>query len=239
MAKELTIRIKIHYGKPPEQPKDDFESIKSIITKVTAAIIGILAIIIVFLPDNEEPTKQDTATQKNITTMNKQPSPTNPPLQPKAVSAKPSPTTKKKFDDLLKNKISLIPQKKPQPTEQVEQNKKVITANQTIKTQLTSGVKKLKPIDNLGSTISPINNKHTSTIYYHTIIEGQKGNKLTHRWIYKDRTVANITSDITQTKQIMYSSKKITKGMTGNWQIQILDQRNNVLKSDNFTFIAK
>lgn len=241
MAKELTIRIKIHHGKVSEPVDDDSpEGLTIIIAKVIAAIVAVLAIIIVILPDDSPVSdpksnqQEVTHTQKSaiekqkaqiaVTTSSfKQPpeiSITEAIQNPKVVANSTKPKQKSQTSH---------PNTKPY---QVKANKQLIT------TQFTSGIKKLKPIDNLGRTIK-LKNNNTSKIYYHTVIEGQKGKKLTHRWIYNGKTVANISSQILQDRQIMHSSKTVSKYMTGKWSVQIVDQQNNTMKSDSFTLVIR
>ncbi len=102
--------------------------------------------------------------------------------------------------------------------------------------QFTSGIKRLKPIDDLGTQIKPIAGKFTRSIYYYTIIKNQKGKKLTHKWEQNGKQRASISSQITQNRQIMYSSKKITTNMTGEWKVSVIDEAGNILKVDRFNY---
>ena len=249
MAKELTIRIKIHYGEPPKPPEEKIDDTKSIIAKVIAATIIALSIII--FTANYTETGTETGTKTNIANSEDKEAVSEPEIEaetktPAAVTstttaAKPNNSASKHINSKLttkqQSKIAVKPTVQQQP-QTAKQTTKTFTANQGIKSQFTSGIKKLKPIDNLGNKIRLKNNK-TSKIYYYTVIEGQKGNKLTHRWIYNGKSVANISSKITQKRQVMYSSKTVTRNMAGTWQVLILNHKGNILSSAMFTLTTQ
>ncbi|THB73835.1 MAG: DUF2914 domain-containing protein [Gammaproteobacteria bacterium] len=239
MAKELTIRIKIHHGQQPLPAEEQETTLVPIIAKVIAAAVIIISIIIMAFPKNEV-TTEDTLTEE--TTLQKQTTQVQQTVQSKF---KPEPQPALQAQQPFSNnateaKVAANLNKKSAPLQGMQPSRsKTTIANLNISAQFTSGINKLKPIDNLGSNIYPLNDKSVSTVYYYTVINNQKGKRLTHRWIYNGKTLAKIASKITQQKQIMYSSKRITKKMSGGWRVEIIDQSGKTLQSNSFTFISK
>ncbi len=149
----------------------------------------------------------------------------------KNLSSRPAPITNPTITQ-AQSKSLTPPSQTPSPTP----NPSLPTNPADIAGQFTSGIKRLKPIDDLGTQIKPIAGKFTRSIYYYTIIKNQKGKKLTHKWEQNGKQRASISSQITQNRQIMYSSKKITTNMTGEWKVSVIDEAGNILKVDRFNY---
>ncbi len=262
MAEQLIIRIKLHHqqldhGQPAEiHEEDNLSNFKPLIAKIIAAIVAVVAIIFVILPDSETPPALQVTKQKSQTTMTKN--------QKTDATERYQDQANQSTQNLAKP-VPLVALKKqstaskPTPIREITNTLKIANTQEITKAQaklqkspissptknltpaeitgqFTSGIKKLKPIDNLGAQIKPIEGKFTRSIYYYTIIKNQKGKKLTHKWEQNGKQRASIASQITQNRQVMYSSKKITNNMTGEWKVSVIDEAGNILKVDSFNY---
>jgi len=94
---------------------------------------------------------------------------------------------------------------------------------------LSTGVKKREPIDNIDS-ISYTKKR----VYLFTEIENMKGKYVTHVWYYNENPVFKKRFKIKGSSWRIWTSKKITKYMVGNWRGVILDDDGNALLTKYF-----
>lgn len=73
-------------------------------------------------------------------------------------------------------------------------------------------------------------------IYFFSNIRNLAGDRITHRWLYKDKIKAEISFDIEGERWRVWSSKNIWHTWTGEWMVEVVDQLDNVLlvKTINF-----
>lgn len=64
---------------------------------------------------------------------------------------------------------------------------------------------------------------------------GAEGASVTHRWIYADKTVAEVKLDVKGSPWRVWSSKGIAPAQKGAWKVEIADEAGNVLKTVEFT----
>jgi hypothetical protein len=115
----------------------------------------------------------------------------------------------KKADELASNKVM---------------NKVVYRA------QLTSSIISREPIDN----IDALHLQKQTALYFFTEIHGKNNKKIIHRWVFKQKNMAEITHNIGGDKWRTYSSKNFDDTMVGQWTVQVIDENNNVLKTIPF-----
>jgi len=74
-------------------------------------------------------------------------------------------------------------------------------------------------------------------VYAHTRIVGMdSGGSVVHRWIYKDKTMAEVTLDVGGPDWRTWSSKTIDPLWTGQWKVQIIDASDgSVMETLEFT----
>ncbi len=79
-------------------------------------------------------------------------------------------------------------------------------------------------------------NDSLGKIYFFTNVRNLAGNKITHRWIYKDKVKAEISFNIKGNRWRVWSSKNIWHTWTGKWVVEVLDQQGQILlvKTINF-----
>jgi len=73
-------------------------------------------------------------------------------------------------------------------------------------------------------------------IYFFTNVRQLSGDRITHRWIYQNKTKAEISFDIKGDRWRVWSSKNIWHTWTGKWTVEVVDQLGKVLlvKTINF-----
>lgn len=64
---------------------------------------------------------------------------------------------------------------------------------------------------------------------------GAEGASVTYRWIYADKTVAEVKLDVKGSPWRVWSSKGIAPGQKGAWKVEIADDAGKVLKAVEFT----
>jgi len=73
-------------------------------------------------------------------------------------------------------------------------------------------------------------------IYFFTNIRHLTGDKITHRWIYKDKVKAEVSFDIKGERWRVWSSKNLWYTWTGQWKVEVVNQQNEILLTEIFEF---
>ena len=93
------------------------------------------------------------------------------------------------------------------------------------------GVEKKVPID----IIEELDNS-LSKIYFFTNIRNLRGKKITHRWIYGDRVMADVGFEIGGSRWRVWSSKNIWHTWIGEWRVQVLVDDETILYEKQFNY---
>ncbi len=67
------------------------------------------------------------------------------------------------------------------------------------------------------------------------ITGGAEGASIAHRWIYADKTVAEVKFPVKGSPWRVWSSKGIAPGQKGAWNVDVVDDAGKVLKTVEFT----
>jgi hypothetical protein len=73
-------------------------------------------------------------------------------------------------------------------------------------------------------------------IYFFTNIRHLIGDKITHRWIYKNKVKAEISFSIKGDRWRVWSSKNIWHTWTGQWKVEVVNQKNEILLTKTFEY---
>lgn len=73
-------------------------------------------------------------------------------------------------------------------------------------------------------------------IYFFTNIRNLSGDKITHRWSYKDKVKAEISFDIKGNRWRVWSSKNLWHTWTGQWKVEVLNQHGQRLLTKIFEY---
>lgn len=101
--------------------------------------------------------------------------------------------------------------------------------------QFSTNVVDREPVDRVGSAF-PTNGEPFRTLYYFTELENMSGETVIHRWEYNGSVISEISFNIGSDRWRTWSSKQLTRGLTGQWRVSIVDARGRVLRSDSFFY---
>jgi len=107
-------------------------------------------------------------------------------------------------------------------------------AGSVARAQLTSAISNNEPIDK----ITALSNDQTR-IYFFTDVRNLGGQKITHRWEYKGKVMAEIPLEVGGSPWRTYSSKTLDPSWTGEWKVTAVDGTGNTLSATTFTYTGK
>lgn len=73
-------------------------------------------------------------------------------------------------------------------------------------------------------------------IYFFTNIRNLSGDRITHRWVYKDKVKAEVSFDIKGDRWRVWSSKNLWHTWTGTWRVDVVNAQGEVLLSNTFNY---
>ena len=76
-------------------------------------------------------------------------------------------------------------------------------------------------------------------IYFFTNISNLDGERITHRWIYKDKIMADVSFDINGPRWRVWSSKNLWYTWIGKWKVQVLRMDGSLLYEKIFNYTDK
>ena len=76
-------------------------------------------------------------------------------------------------------------------------------------------------------------------IYFFTNIRNLEGERITHRWIYKDEVMADVSFEINGPRWRVWSSKNLWYTWLGEWKVQVLRMDGSLLYEKIFNYIDK
>ncbi len=76
-------------------------------------------------------------------------------------------------------------------------------------------------------------------IYFFTNIRNLDGERITHRWIYKDKIMADVSFDINGPRWRVWSSKNLWYTWIGKWKVQVLRMDGSLLYEKIFNYTDK
>ena len=95
----------------------------------------------------------------------------------------------------------------------------------------TTAIKNREPTNK----ISKLRNDQKK-IYYFTDLRGMQGQKVKHRWIYKDKVMAEVEFKVNGPRWRVYSSKQLDRGWLGDWTVSTVDRRGRTLSRNTFSY---
>ena len=95
---------------------------------------------------------------------------------------------------------------------------------------VTSAIENREPIDNL-EQVSGLNK-----VFFFTEVTNSANSMVTHRWFFNGKLEAEVVLKIGSNRWRTYSSKNLVyPNHIGNWQIEVVDDKNQVIGSGFFT----
>ena len=86
--------------------------------------------------------------------------------------------------------------------------------------------------------IEELNNSF-GKIYFFTNIRNLQGQSIRHRWIYKNKVMAEVEFDINGPRWRVWSSKNLWPTWLGEWSVEVLNANSEVLYKKEFNYIEK
>ena len=79
------------------------------------------------------------------------------------------------------------------------------------------------------------NDKHH--VYFFTELKGMTGQNITHRWVHKGQTMAEVKFNIGAPRWRVWSSKTLLTHWTGPWKVEVLNELQQVVHSEELNYI--
>lgn len=105
------------------------------------------------------------------------------------------------------------------------------TGDGVSRSQFTSDVRQREPVDRI---LAMSNDE--SEVYYFTEIVGMGGQTVRHRWLYQGAVMAEVPFEIDGWRWRVWSKKTLLPGWTGAWRAVVVDEREDILGSDEFQY---
>ena len=97
---------------------------------------------------------------------------------------------------------------------------------------VTSAIENREPVDELSNVSSDI-----GKVYFFTEVVNKANTHVTHRWLLNGRLEAEVVLKIGSARWRTYSSKTLIPAIhSGNWQVEAIDEQNNLLATAVFTY---
>ncbi|MDX1796628.1 MAG: DUF2914 domain-containing protein, partial [Hydrogenovibrio sp.] len=79
--------------------------------------------------------------------------------------------------------------------------------------------------------------KYIRQLYFFTQISGAQNQTIYHRWLYKGRVMAIIPLKIKGNLYRTWSSKRLSSAWPGQWTVEVLNDRKQVIYRKHFNYI--
>jgi len=89
-----------------------------------------------------------------------------------------------------------------------------------------------EPIDK----ISKLSNDQQH-IYYFSELKGLTGQNVTHRWLYKGQTMAELKFKVGAPRWRVWSSKALLPDWTGEWTVVVIDEMGQEVFRESFEYV--
>ena len=76
-------------------------------------------------------------------------------------------------------------------------------------------------------------------IYFFTNIRNLSGERITHRWIYEGRVMADVSFNVNGSRWRVWSSKNLWNTWIGEWRVEVLTTDGSVLYEKVFNYVDK
>ncbi len=103
-----------------------------------------------------------------------------------------------------------------------------------VRSIITTSIQNKEPVSDLQQVSS-----ETTRVYYFTDVRGLNGHRISHRWEYNGKVMAEISFSIEADRWRTWSSKNMLASWTGNWQVTVLDEGGNILEQKQFDYVTK
>ncbi len=100
---------------------------------------------------------------------------------------------------------------------------------------LTNGVVQREPIDEINGVV-PLAKNGVKRVYFYTEFQNMKGRTVSHLWEHGGKILARVPFEIRGNRWRVYSIKRLTSNLVGDWQIYVSDEQGKILLQDSFVY---
>ena len=97
----------------------------------------------------------------------------------------------------------------------------------------TTAIKNHEPINDIGKL-----RNDQQKIYYFTDLREMQGQKITHRWMYKGKVMAEVSFKVKGPRWRVYSSKRLVPDWLGDWTVLTVDRHGRTLSRNSFAYVS-
>jgi hypothetical protein len=76
----------------------------------------------------------------------------------------------------------------------------------------------------------------TPAVYYYTEVLDLHGQTVIHRWKLEGKVMQEVPIAIKRSRQPVWSKSVMQPGWTGNWTVEVVNERGEVIEMDNFSY---
>ena len=129
-------------------------------------------------------------------------------------------------------------EQKNKPITGKKESHNIISDPRIIRALLTSGLNNKEPLDNISSFIT-VNKNNAQGVYYFTEIINMKGQRLSHQWLWNNKTIYEKTFNILGNRWRAATSKLIPYSKSGLWVVRLLNEKGDSLNEISFEVIKE
>jgi hypothetical protein len=133
--------------------------------------------------------------------------------------------------------VATTPELAPEPTvvapKATPKSKSKVADARVVRAQLSSGIQGNEPTGGLKLPVRVAGNK-SRTVYYFSEVKDLNGQTVFHRWEREGSVLASIPFKVRGKRWRVYSNKKVTAHLAGNWRVVLADSKGKVLASTDF-----
>lgn len=101
------------------------------------------------------------------------------------------------------------------------------------RSQFATAIASREPVDNI-----EVLNNDVTLIYFFNELRNLADRRITHRWEYQGKVMAEVDFEIGGPRWRLWSSKNLLPQQTGEWMVSIMDDQGNLLGSHSFLYQA-
>ena len=77
---------------------------------------------------------------------------------------------------------------------------------------------------------------NTPVVYYYTEILDLHGQTVIHRWKLEGKVMQEVPIAVKRSRQAVWSKSVMQPDWTGNWTVEVVNERGEVIEMDNFAY---
>ncbi len=100
----------------------------------------------------------------------------------------------------------------------------------TAMAQFTTAIEGREPVDQ----VSFVSNE-TRQIFLFSDLRHLQGHRVTHRWIYRDKVMAEVAFEVGGPRWRVWSSKRLLPDWVGDWTVEVVTDEGEVIAAETLT----